>query len=33
MDLGKIIQTGTPREMYQDPANKFVYGFLACRTS
>jgi len=28
MDLGKIIQTGTPREMYQDPANKFVYGFL-----
>ena len=28
MDLGKIIQTGTPREMYQNPANKFVYGFL-----
>lgn len=28
MDLGKIIQVGTPAELYQNPANKFVYGFL-----
>ncbi|NCB02037.1 MAG: ABC transporter ATP-binding protein [Spirochaetia bacterium] len=28
MDLGKIIQVGTPRELYQSPTNQFVYGFL-----
>lgn len=28
MDLGKIIQVGAPDELYQDPTNKFVYGFL-----
>lgn len=28
MDLGKIIQIGSPTELYQEPVNKFVYGFL-----
>ena len=28
MDMGRIIQAGTPREMYESPANQFVYGFL-----
>lgn len=28
MDMGRIIQAGTPREMYEQPANQFVYGFL-----
>ena len=28
MDLGKIIQMGTPKELYQQPISKFVYGFL-----
>jgi iron(III) transport system ATP-binding protein len=28
MDLGKIIQIGAPNELYQNPVNKFVYGFL-----
>ncbi|PKL12070.1 MAG: polyamine ABC transporter ATP-binding protein [Spirochaetae bacterium HGW-Spirochaetae-4] len=28
MDLGKIVQVGAPDELYQNPTNKFVYGFL-----
>jgi putative spermidine/putrescine transport system ATP-binding protein len=28
MDKGKIIQNGTPRELYFSPANAFVAGFL-----
>ncbi|MPM25158.1 Vitamin B12 import ATP-binding protein BtuD [bioreactor metagenome] len=28
MDLGRIIQIGKPSELYQNPENKFVYGFL-----
>lgn len=28
MDLGKIIQVGAPNDLYQNPVNKFVYGFL-----
>ncbi len=28
MDLGKIIQIGTPAQLYQQPESKFVYGFL-----
>lgn len=28
MDMGKIVQVGTPDELYQKPVNKFVYGFL-----
>lgn len=28
MDLGNIVQVGTPTALYQDPVNKFVYGFL-----
>ena len=28
MDLGRIIQAGTPANLYQEPVNKFVYGFL-----
>jgi iron(III) transport system ATP-binding protein len=28
MDLGKIVQIGTPTDLYQNPGNKFVYGFL-----
>jgi iron(III) transport system ATP-binding protein len=28
MDLGKIVQVGTPAQLYQQPESKFVYGFL-----
>lgn len=28
MDRGKIIQIGTPTNLYNNPVNKFVYGFL-----
>jgi iron(III) transport system ATP-binding protein len=28
MDRGKIVQEGTPREIYHDPANAFVAGFI-----
>ncbi len=27
-DMGKIIQTGTPEELYNRPNSRFVYGFL-----
>jgi len=29
LDQGKIIQAGTPEEIYSNPANKFVAGFIA----
>lgn len=28
MDMGKIVQVDTPKNLYNNPANKFVYGFL-----
>jgi putative spermidine/putrescine transport system ATP-binding protein len=28
MDKGRIVQAGTPRELYDRPANRFVAGFL-----
>ena len=28
MDRGRIVQTGTPREVYERPASRFVAGFL-----
>jgi putrescine transport system ATP-binding protein len=28
MDRGRIVQTGTPHEVYERPANRFVAGFL-----
>ncbi|MGL4636420.1 MAG: ABC transporter ATP-binding protein [Beijerinckiaceae bacterium] len=28
MQAGRIVQTGTPAELYQQPANRFVAGFL-----
>jgi len=29
LDQGKIVQSGSPREIYSDPKNKFVAGFIA----
>ncbi|PKL14586.1 MAG: polyamine ABC transporter ATP-binding protein [Spirochaetae bacterium HGW-Spirochaetae-8] len=28
MDMGRIVQVGSPSELYQNPTNQFVYGFL-----
>jgi sulfate transport system ATP-binding protein len=28
LDAGRVVQTGTPRELYDEPANDFVMGFL-----
>ena len=28
MEAGRIVQTGSPRELYDNPANAFVMGFL-----
>lgn len=32
MKFGKIMQTGTPEELYRHPANKFVAGFIGSPT-
>ncbi len=32
MDKGKLIQTGTPDELQQNPANDFVAAFLHGKT-
>ena len=29
LDQGKIVQSGSPKEIYSDPKNKFVAGFIA----